>query len=128
MKGGKNKMKNIRNTIGKTSKLLAIVGTLTLVGCTNKIEETRTQNSNQLTFDATYSRSVATDMDYDGKIDIVDSQTINRPRTVYYKNGYGPAQRVENTKFELVDEKFFEAYDHAYQNKMREFYYHGKQY
>ena len=80
-----------------------LVGTLIAGGCTRKVEHPKSiPNTKVITGHA--SRETLTDLDYDGKWDMLEIEAIGGYRRVYLKPGY------LDQKVEIVDEQFFNQY------------------
>jgi len=101
----------------------AIVASALLVsGCRDHTPMNEMVNSNTRTYTGHASREVVTDMDFDGKYDVLEGITVGKGKKLFYKRGYGPS-RDPGIEFEFVDPDFFKHYDAELFNDMVKEYY-----
>jgi len=86
-----------------------------------KPESQKTAFKNVLNVSSHASKKIAADMDYDGKMDVLERED-SRGHFLFYKKGYGPSQST-GIEVKTVNEKFFEDYDIAHFQRMAESYY-----
>ena len=114
----KKQRKTVRNILYGT----LAVGTLLAFGCRNREPVKEMANSNIRTYTSHASREEVTDMDFDGKYDVLKRGIAGKGEKLFYKKGYGPAQdpRIE---YEFVEPDFFENYDaELFKSMIKEYY------
>jgi hypothetical protein len=116
-------MEKIKNSKLRNTLCGALVaGALLVSGCRDREPANEMVNSNTRTFTGHASKEIVTDMDFDGKYDVLERGIRGKGRKLFYKKGYGPAQDP-GIEFEFVDPDFFKHYDtELFKDMVKEFY------
>ncbi len=101
---------------------IVVASTLFVSGCKDRIPNKEMVNSNIRIYNGHASREVATDMDFDGKYDLLETSSVGSKKKLFFKKGYGPS-RDPGIEFEFVDLDFFKNYDRELFNDMVKEYY-----
>ncbi len=116
-------MEKTKNSKLKSMLCEALVaGALLVSGCKDRIPTKEMINSNARIYTGHASREVVTDMDFDGKYDVLEMGVVGKGKKLFYKRGYRPAQDP-GIEFEFVDPEFFKHYDaELFKDMVKEYY------
>ncbi|HEA46169.1 MAG TPA: hypothetical protein ENH99_00085 [Candidatus Pacearchaeota archaeon] len=98
-----------------------VAGALLFTGCKDNAS-TKEMVSNTRTYTSQSSMETVTDMDFDGKYDVLESWNVGGMHRLFFKRGYGPSQDP-GIEIEFVDPSFFKSYDEEQFRDMVKKYY-----
>ena len=75
-----------------------------------QVEPIKSKYTNTNTITSHASRETLSDMDLDGSWDLLNLEVKGKPRQLFYKEGFGPAQRVD-AEVHIVKPDFFDNYN-----------------
>lgn len=91
-------------------------------GCKDKTHVSEMANSNVRTYTGHASREIVTDIDFDGKYDVLETIVVGKGKKLFFKRGYGPAQDP-GIECQFVEPDLFKNYDaELFKNMVKEYY------